>query len=136
MSDFANRVVKVFDVLTLTVLFEQGDIDYTMVEYWDCTRAYRPTKPNDGQSYTLAEVGQSWRREPPQLHTCCLACLCKRHGRATDAEDNKGALLRAIQDGNVQITKAYLRTELTRCSGCGNKPTKVVNPQWLNSLKT
>lgn len=129
MSDFANRTVKVLDPLTLTVLLEQGDIDYTMCEYWDCTVAHRP-----GDAAAEA-FSQHWRRQPPVQHTCCLACLCKRTGWFHDAEDNRAALVDAVTKGNFQITRVWLRTSLTQCSGCGHLPHKPLNPNWLDFIK-
>lgn len=129
MSDFANRTVKVLDPLTLTVLLEQGDIDYTMCEYWDCTMAHRP-----GDAAAEA-FSQHWRRQPPVQHTCCLACLCKRTGWFHDAEDNRAALVDAVTKGNFQITRVWLRTSLTQCSGCGHLPHKPLNPNWLDFIK-
>ncbi len=125
MSDFVNRTVKVFDLLTLTVLMSQGDLDYTMVEYWDCTRAYRPGTSN---LWT-----QRWP-EPPVLRSCCLACLCKRQGHFADAESNRTMLLYKVKAGNIQIARAWLRTTLTQCDGCGVLPSIPINPNWLDTL--
>ncbi len=126
MSDFANRTVKVLDVLTLTVLLEQGDIDYTMCEYWDCINAYRPDKD---------QWQRDWQRSPPIQYTCCLACLCKRNGWFQDAEDNRAELVRAVSAGSIQISRVWLRTALTQCSGCGHLPHKPLNPNWLDFVK-
>lgn len=128
MSDFVNRTVKVLDVLTLTVLLEQGDIDYTMCEYWDCTQAYRPGQLD-------VPWLKDWQRRPPTQHTCCLACLCKRSGLFHDADTNRSELLRKVGEGDFQITRVWLRTSLTQCSGCGHLPHKPLNPNWLDFIK-
>jgi hypothetical protein len=112
VNDFVNRTVKVFDTLTLIVMLEQCDFDYTMVDFYKRVR------------------GRWGYEDSTAFHSSCLACLLRRHTVLINGDDGRSALLDKVHAGDIQIIRAFLRTELTKCPGCGSKNLPQLNPDW------
>lgn len=135
MTSFDNRTIDVLPLLTVIVLLEQGDMDYTMVDWWDCHSALIGELPVHMKGGFAQATLRSRYLQGPGKHTSCFACCARMWSFSSEESARKSALVSAVKSGALQIERAYLRTELTHCSRCGSKkPTKVVNGEWLKAL--
>ena len=95
--------VRVFDLLTVTVLLEQCPPEAMKVKFW--------------RSVWVHET--SWRKgfwRPTTERTWCMPCLLA--SVASPKLDGRVALLDEVKRGTVQILDVDLRTPEFRCTKC------------------
>lgn len=109
--------LKVFDLLTVTVMVEQCEPSLTMVRY----------------PVARTQFAGGYKRlvlEPEQ--TCCMACVMNMT-ELRRTQEPRTALLNAVRLGNTQILNIRLREDGERCRRCQAHLT-LVNGQWQSDF--
>lgn len=118
-----TRHVPVLDALSIIVMLEHCDFDWTIATFWH-TR------------YRNAAVYGPWDAQvlpAPLKAQWCLHCLLGMVGLSR-AADGRADLIDAVKRGDIQIEALALRDDITRCAKCGQLAGKKVNPLWRENL--
>ena len=105
--------IRVLDALSVIVLIEQCDPDWTIVTFWH-TRYYGAR--SSSENYSPVEYHAA-----PVKATMCLRCVLNTVG-VVRSSDGRADLLRMVKAGEIQICAIGERDDVTRCGKCQQLP--------------
>lgn len=116
------RKLPVLDALSVLVMLEHCDFDYTICTFWHTS--YWQSGYNAASTYGShpAPIKAMW----------CLQCVLGMVGR-TRGSDGRADMVEAVKCGRIQIEALAVRDDITRCEKC-NQQAPSVNPLWKENL--